>query len=63
MQRNLVDVVTETLQLLDTTSSLFIRVVPCTNCSHACGLITSIALGTVVKVRIWPTRTVTVMKK
>ena len=51
----LVDVVSQTFQLLHASSRLLVRIVPCTNCAHARWLVSCIALGTVVEVRVWPT--------
>ena len=45
-------------ELIYTSSGLDVRVVASSDGSHAGGLVASVALGAVLKVRIWPTRTV-----
>lgn len=51
---DLVNAVSQLSQLVDTSSRLHIRVVARTNGSHAGGLIPSVALCAVLKVRVWP---------
>jgi hypothetical protein len=53
--RYLVDAVTQCLELLDSPSSLFIRVVSGANGSHTRWFVTGVTLSTVVEIRVGAT--------
>ena len=53
-----INIVPNFSQLFNSISSLDIRVIPCSDGSHRCWLISCVRLGRIFEIRIWSTRTV-----
>jgi hypothetical protein len=57
---NLVNTVSECLELLDTATSLLVGIVTGTDSTHACWFVPCVTLGAVVKVRVRTARAISV---
>ena len=58
VHKYLVHAVTQCLELLNSSSGLFVRVISGTNSPHTCRLVTGVTLSTIVEIRVGTTRTI-----